>query len=118
MCVFNIVGKRGHTPPSRISKIPRFLEIQDVPSPFIGLSGKQKYWMNRLTNFYRNFTHIQSILTLEEYLLKVVKFKFDLMPSTFWCFVVSFMKIGYQGKDCKIVTWNCHTQLQRKESPA
>ena len=43
MCVFNIVGKRGHTPPSRISKIPRFLEIQDVSSPFIGLSGKQKY---------------------------------------------------------------------------
>ena len=36
----DIVGKRGHTPP--LSKIPPFLEIQDVPT-LIGLSGKQKY---------------------------------------------------------------------------
>ena len=45
---------------------------------------------------------------------RVVKFKFDLTPSTFWCFLVNFMKIGCQRKDYKVVTWNCHTQLQRK----
>ena len=40
----------------------------------------------------------------------MVKFKFDLMPSTFWRFLINFMKIGYQRKDYKVVTWNCFTQ--------
>ena len=37
-------------------KIPPFLESKMSP-PFIGLSGKQKYWMTLLTNLYINSTH-------------------------------------------------------------
>ena len=45
----NIVGKGGHNPP--FLRLPPFLEIQDVPT-FIGVSGKQKYWITLVTNLY------------------------------------------------------------------
>ena len=50
-----MVGKGGHTPPfpgqPPLPKITPFLEIQDV-LPLTDLSGKQKYWINLLTNLY------------------------------------------------------------------
>ena len=41
--------QKSHTPP--FLRFPPFLEIQISP-PFIGLSGKQKYWITLVTNFY------------------------------------------------------------------
>ena len=69
-----IVGKGGHSPPflgqpaPPISKIPSFLEIQDVPI-FYRPTEKTKVlnesFKRLLYKFYR-----QSVLKMEEYLLK------------------------------------------------
>ena len=57
-----IVGKGGHTP--SFSKIPPFLEIQDVPT-FHRSIGKTKELNNSFNQFVYNF-YPQSILNLEE----------------------------------------------------
>ena len=68
----NIVGKRGHTPPfldqSSFSKIPPFLEIQDVLT-FHLFIGKTKVLNNSCNQFVYDF-YPQSILGLEECLKK------------------------------------------------
>ena len=61
-----IVGKRGHTPP--LSKIPPFLEIQDVPT-FHRSIGKTKVLNDSCNQFVYHF-YTQSILVLEERLQK------------------------------------------------
>ena len=69
-----IVGKGGHAPPfSRpppfhFSKIPPFLEIQDVPT-FHRFTGKTKVLNNSCNQFVCNF-YPQIILVLEECLQK------------------------------------------------
>ena len=68
-----IVGKGGHThlPFSRLiplSKIPPFLEIQDIPN-FYRPIGKIKVLNESFNQLLYKF-HPQSILILEEYLLK------------------------------------------------
>ena len=45
----NIAGKRGHNSP--FLRLPPFLEVQDVPT-FIGVSGKQKYWITLVIDLY------------------------------------------------------------------
>ena len=45
----NIVGKGVHTPP--FLRFPPFWKSKMSP-PFIGLSGKQKYWKTLLTDLY------------------------------------------------------------------
>ena len=62
-----IVGKGGHTPPP-FSKIPPFLEIQDVPT-FHRSIRKTKVLNNSSNQFEYNF-YSQSILILEECLQK------------------------------------------------
>ena len=64
-----LVGKGGHTPPPFIdqlpfSKIPPFLEIQDVPT-FHRFIGKTKVVNNCCNQFVYNF-YPPSILVLEE----------------------------------------------------
>ena len=70
-----IVGKGGHTPPPLFwinppppplffSKIPPFLEIQDVPT-FHRFIGKIKVLNNSCNQYVYNF-YPQSILVLEE----------------------------------------------------
>ena len=67
-----IVGKGGHTPhfldQPPFSKIPPFLEIQDVPT-FHRFIGKTKELNNCYNQFVYNF-YPQSILILEECLQK------------------------------------------------
>ena len=63
-----IVGKGSHTPPPPFSKIPPFLEIQDVPT-FYRPIGKTKVLNDSFNRFVYKF-YPQSILILEEYLLK------------------------------------------------
>ena len=63
-----IVGKGGHTPPPPFSKIPSFLEIQDV-STFHRSIGKTKELNNSCYQFVYNF-YPQIILILEECLQK------------------------------------------------
>ena len=68
-----MVGKSGHTPPPFLgqppfSKILPFLEIQDVPT-FDRPIGKTKVLNDSFNQFvYKSYQ--QSILILEEYLLK------------------------------------------------
>ena len=73
----DIVGKGGHTPPPSqfldhppppFSKIPPFLEIQDVPTFHMSI-GKTKVLNNSCNQFVYNF-YPQSILILEECLEK------------------------------------------------
>ena len=59
-------GGGGHTPP--FSKTPPFLEIQDVPT-FYSPNGKRKVLHDSFNRFLYKF-YLQSILILEEYLLK------------------------------------------------
>ena len=71
--IYIIVGKGVHTPPfSRstppFSKIPSFLEIQDVPT-FHRSMGKTEVLNNSCNHFAYNF-YPQSILILEECLEK------------------------------------------------
>ena len=61
-----IVGKGGHITP--FSKFPPFLEIQDVPT-FYRAIGKTKVLNEALNRFVYKF-YPQSILILEDYLLK------------------------------------------------
>ena len=63
MCIF---GKGGHTPSP--SKIPPFLEIQDVPT-FYRPIRKTKVLNDSFNRFVYKF-YPQSILILKEYLLK------------------------------------------------
>ena len=63
-----IVVECGHTPSPLFSKIPPFLEIQDVPT-FYRPIGKTKVLNDFFNLFIYNF-HPQSILILEEYLQK------------------------------------------------
>ena len=69
-----IVGKGGHTPsflgqpPSPFPEIPPFLEIQDV-STFYRPIRKTKVLNDSFNQFVYKF-YPQSILILEEYLLK------------------------------------------------
>ena len=69
-----IVGKGGHTPPpfldqpASFSKIPPFLEIQDVPT-FHRFVGKAKVLNNSCNQFVYNL-YPQGILVLEECLKK------------------------------------------------
>ena len=63
MCIF---GKGGHTPSP--SKIPPFLEIQDVPT-FYRPIRKTKVLNDSFNRFVYKF-YPQSILTLEKYSLK------------------------------------------------
>ena len=65
--IYVIVGRRVHAPPP-FSKIPPFLEIQDVPT-FYKLIKKIKVLKNSFNKFVYNFNP-QSILILEEYLQK------------------------------------------------
>ena len=64
----NIVGEGVHTPPPPFSKIPPFLEIQYVPI-FHRPIGKPKVLNDSFNRFVYKF-YTQSILILEEYLLK------------------------------------------------
>ena len=64
----NIVGKGGHAPPP-FSKIPPFLEIQDVPT-FHRPIRKTKVLNNSCNQFVYNF-YPQCILILEECLQKL-----------------------------------------------
>ena len=73
MC--SIVGKGVHTPPfldqpppPSFSKIPPFLEIQDVPT-FYRPIRKTKVLKDSFSRFVYDF-YPQSILILEEYLQK------------------------------------------------
>ena len=68
------VGKGVHTPPFLdqpplpFSKIPSFLEIQDIPT-FFRLVGKTKVLKDSFNRVVDDF-YPQSILILEEYLQK------------------------------------------------
>ena len=69
----DIVGKGGHTPPlfwfnPPFSKIPPFLEIQDVPTFYRPIE-KTKVLNESFNQLLYKF-YPQSILILEEYLLK------------------------------------------------
>ena len=68
---------RGSCPPF-LSKIPPFLEIQDVPT-FFRLIGKIKVPKDSFNRLVDTF-YPQSILILEEYLQKWLKCKPDIMP--------------------------------------
>ena len=63
-----IVGTGGHTPDPLFSKIPSFLEIQDVPT-FDRCIKKPKV-LNNFCNQFIYHLHLQSILVLEECLQK------------------------------------------------
>ena len=78
-----IVGKGGHTPPPPFSKIPSFLEIQDV-STFHRSIGKTKELNNSCYQFAYNF-YPQSTLNFGRMFTKVVRCKPDIMPlNVFW----------------------------------
>ena len=66
ICIINIVGKGGHTPP--VLGQPLFLEMQDVPT-FYRSIGKAKVLNESFNRLLYKF-YPQSILILEEYLLK------------------------------------------------
>ena len=72
--ILYIVGKGGHTtlfldqPPPPISKIPPFLEIQDVPT-FHMFIGKIKVLNNSCNQFVYN-SYLHGIFILEECLQK------------------------------------------------
>ena len=73
-CIIHIVGKGGHTPsflgqrPLPFSKIPPFLEIQDVPTFYRPI--RKTEVLNESSNRLLYNFYPQSILILEEYLLK------------------------------------------------
>ena len=72
-CYDHIVGKGCHTPPASLppppfSKFPPFLEIQDVLT-FYRPIRKTKVLNESFNQFIYKF-YLQSILILEEYLLK------------------------------------------------